>query len=132
MKRSLWVIFGILVLLAAAVLLDVGRRDDTEFDAPNDGVPLSASPPASLPDVRVRHEFVTISTTPVNWQRAARPPATARPSTDALRTPAPAQPPPAPAVARAGEDLGLLERAGRAVIGDGRYRPEPFPRIKRN
>jgi len=126
------VIFGILVVLAAAVLLDISRRDDTEFDAPNDESPLSSSPPTSLPDVRVRHEFVTISTPPVNWQRAARPPATARPATAALRTPSPAQPPPPPAVARAREDLGLLERAGRAVIGDGRYRPEPFPRIKRN
>jgi hypothetical protein len=27
-------------------------------------------------------------------------------------------------------DGNLLERAGRAFLGDGKYRPEPFPRIR--
>jgi hypothetical protein len=82
-----------------------------------------------LPDVEVRHEFVEIplppppprtslarrseGSAPASKKPLALPLATARP--DAVRT---------------ADTDNLLIRAGRALIGDGKHRPEPFPRIK--
>jgi hypothetical protein len=124
-KRSLWVIFGVLVVLATVALFQWAQEGESvaAIDSP---APL----PAALPDVRVRHEFVTVpvpsrpeNPAPVRTARSlGLEPAAARPI---------AAPTAAPAVRRASRDASFLEKARRAVVGDGRYRPEPFPRIKK-
>jgi hypothetical protein len=122
-KRSLWVIFGALVLLAAAVLL----RSDRSGDAV--AVTHPPSPPAPAPEVRVRQELVTATVTaePVAAvSRPAAPPAVKRAAHEGPRAQA------SPPVRAAARDTSLLGRARRAVVGDGRYRPEPFPRVKDN
>jgi hypothetical protein len=124
-ERVLWLIFGGLALLAAAVLFQSNPAGDAVARVE------PTPPPSVLPEVRVKHEFIEIplapppprtslarrgeGSTPVAKKRPVPPPiATARP--DAVRT---------------AEADNLLIRAGRAVIGDGTYRPEPFPRIKK-
>lgn len=130
-KRVLWLMFGILALLAAAVLLRSGPTGDAVAR-------MEETPsPSVLPDVRVKHEFISI-------------PIAAPPRTSLARTQA--SPPverkrPKTPIADRGSDVvrtaarqedasdrraNLLVRAGRAVIGDGKYRPEPFPRIKKH
>ena len=74
-------------------------------------VPFRATETA-LEDVQVRHEFVTIAT-------LVTPPAATR------RNVTPRQP-----ARRNSPGAGLWSKAGRALVGDGRHRPEPFPRIK--
>jgi len=129
-KRSLWIIFGVLVILAAAALFQWAQTGESvaAIDAP---APVAAPPPA-LPDVRVRHEFVTVSAP----SAPEAPPRASRAVASAARTPAAARPAPGPdkppAVRRASRDANFFERARRAVVGDGRYRPEPFPRVKDN
>ena len=121
MKRSLWLIFGALLLLAAVALFRAGTTEDM--------VAAAEAPAAPLPDVHVRHEFVTVPAPaarshPAVGIRSGPPPvrtAAARPS---------AAPDVAVPVRRAGRDAGFLERARRAVVGDGRFRPQPFPRPK--
>lgn len=121
MKRSLWLIFGALLLLAAVALFRAGTTEDM--------VAAVEAPPAPLPEVRVRHEFVTVPLPAA----AAHPPAGVRsgppPARTALSKP-PVGPGEAAPVRRAGRDAGFLERARRAVVGDGRFRPQPFPRPK--
>jgi hypothetical protein len=133
-KRVLWSIFGGLALLAAAVLF----RSSPAGDA---AARVEAPPaPRLLPDVRVKHEFIEIPirTPPTLQARSPQRSASAermRPEapprvparTDAIRT--------ASAVSRdepSDRRASLLVRAGRAIVGDGKYRPEPFPRIKKD
>lgn len=90
------------------------------------GVPASpASAPQSIDiaaaprDVEIRHELVPIAATP---------------AAAALPRLAAAAAPTVPAAARVRErkpeNQALIAKARRALIGDGRHRPEPFPRIK--
>jgi hypothetical protein len=129
MKRTLWLIVGAAAVGAAVLPL----RDRHERVA-------LANPPAErLPDVRVRHEFVSI---PIasrvteserrrtsNARASLAPPADVEPAADErgattvqMRT----------AERAAGEDEGFFDRARRAFVGDGRYRPQPFPRPRDN
>ena len=76
----------------------------------------AAQPPAD--SVTIEHELVRVTPLP------------APPSSQALRTNRP-QPAKLPAVQRAANPLparGVVERTRRVLFGDGRYRPEPFPR----
>jgi hypothetical protein len=74
--------------------------------------------PAAVPDaVQVEHEFVLVHPSPVPPERPFRQVAAARPVARAVREAPQAQPAP-----------GLVTRAGRVLLGDGQYRPEPFPR----
>jgi hypothetical protein len=124
-KRSLWIIFGVLVVLATVALFQWAQEGESVA-----AIEPAAQPPAALPDVRVRHEFVTVSV-PSRPQNPS-PVRTVRSSGGKSGAARPiASPTAAPAVRRASRDASFLERAGRAVIGDGRYRPEPFPRIKK-
>lgn len=130
-KRVLWLMFMGLALLAAVVLFRSGPTGDALASVE------STPPPSVLPDVRVKHEFVAIplppppatsladrseGTAPAAKKR--REASSSRP--DVVRT--------ANLASRAGapdRQDNLLIRAGRAVIGDGKHRPEPFPRIKK-
>jgi hypothetical protein len=66
------------------------------------------APPAMR--VRVEHEMVTVPLAPVGTRHAA--PARPRPEIRTLRP----------------ERYGMLARTKRAFFGDGRHRPEPFPK----
>jgi hypothetical protein len=133
-KRVLWLIFGGLALLAAAVLF----RSDPAGDA---AARVDAPPaPSVLPDVRVKHEFIEVpiptprTSLARSPQRSApvaktRPQVAARVRTtaDGVRS--------ASAVSKdepSDRRASLLARAGRAIVGDGKHRPEPFPRIKKD
>jgi hypothetical protein len=69
------------------------------------------APPADARPVVVEHRFVTVP------EPASAPPAVARPVRRAAVRSRPRR-----------EPGTLLGRAARAVLGDGRHRPEPFPR----
>jgi hypothetical protein len=134
MKRGLWLIFAALAMIAATVLF----RDDPEPVGANEPAPVPQTAPAT---VRVSHEFVTVPI-PAAPATRVRQPSTTRPRTvpathtttgatgrrDAVkasnRNPGAATARPAP------DGRNLLERAGRAFIGDGKYRPQPFPRVR--
>ena len=124
MNRSLWLIFGALALMAAAILL---RYPSEKLAAARPG-------PEPEPSVRVEHELVAlppiarVSPRP-EARRAARGDRAPTVSAAAPRTTDPQAP--APAV-RAGRDRTMLEKARRAFVGNGRYRPEPFPRVRDN
>lgn len=133
-KRVLWTIFVGLALLAAAVLFRSGPARDAvaRVEAPH--------APSALPDVRVKHEFIEVPI-PTPRTSLARSP---QPSASVARK-GPQAPPSVPAradavrTARAVSDAdpsdrraSLLVRAGRAIVGDGKHRPEPFPRIKKD
>ena len=80
-KRSLWIVFLALLLLAAVALL---RPDNT-----GDVVASLETSPPPLPDVTVRQEFVTVSVPAVRTRGVAMRNAGARPG----RPGAPAAPP---------------------------------------
>ena len=101
-----------------------------------------APPPSVLPDVRVRHEFIEIPVAPPRTavarggERASTVPKktprrapSAAPARDVVRT---ADASPSSKVNPPERGANLLVRAGRAIVGDGKNRPEPFPRIKKN
>ena len=99
-------------------------------------------PPSVLPDVRVRHEFIEIPIAPARTAVArggerARTPSTKTPRRAPGVTPGPDVVRMADAVTSRKADApdrgaNLLVRAGRAIVGDGKHRPEPFPRIKKD
>lgn len=131
-KRVLWLTFGGLALAVAALFRpgpeDVAARADV------------ALPPSELADVRVKHEIIEIPIAPPPTalaRRSLRSPAGA----PTERTPPPRSDstPDAVRTARAddaaddsGRSDNVLLRAGRAIVGDGKHRPEPFPRIKKH
>jgi hypothetical protein len=132
MKRGLWLILAALAMIAATVLF----RYDPEPVAANEPTPVPSKPPDT---VRVSHEFVTVEI-PATTTRRPGQPSTTRPQAVLAthRSPASIGGQRAvkasnrnadPAARPVSRDANLLERAGRAFIGDGKYRPEPFPRI---
>jgi hypothetical protein len=72
----------------------------------------SQEPPPDTPSVRVEHRLIQIvpQPAPIFRPRPAAPAANRRAET------------------RKPESDHLVARARRALVGDGRYRPEPFPR----
>lgn len=135
MKRMLWLIFGALALVAAALVLRFPQEELAGHQEPVS---------RDLPDVRVEHEFVRVPDPQLpaiasdTGRRSAVSTPTVRDREVTLRTAerslpavtrASSQPPP---VQRAGQERTLLEKARRAFVGDGRHRPEPFPRVRDN
>ena len=78
--------------------------------------PVVSAPALPLPSVKLEHQLIEI-----------RPPRRARPDVQIRRDI------PATRLATAAPDRRdtLVARAGRAFLGDGRFRPEPFPRLER-
>jgi hypothetical protein len=129
-KRVLWLIFGGLALLAAAVLFQSGPAGDALARVEPAPPPPVLPEPSVLPDVQVRHEFVEIPLAPpprrtslARRSEGSAPAAAKKPLAPPLATAR-------PDVVRTADTDNLLVRAGRALIGDGKHRPEPFPRIK--
>lgn len=113
MVRAFW-----LILAAAAVASTwLWRHPLPAVDA---GTSVVEGPRAVLPEpeVEVRHEIVRLSPPP------------SAPSIRDQRPAVEAVPRSAPRVVRARRDGSLLDKARRTVVGDGRYRPEPFPRVR--
>ena len=136
-KRTVWPILGVLALLVTVAWLRFGVRSDAVAEiSPAEAPPIAAA----LSPVQVRHEFVTVSV-PLPAAVGARPPSRAvrprkSPSAEAVASVVRARSTPRDKGDRStldpSEDSpGLLLRAGRLVVGDGRHRPEPFPRIKK-
>ncbi|MBA2302015.1 MAG: hypothetical protein H0W08_05225 [Acidobacteria bacterium] len=122
MKPTLLFGFGILVAGIAFVCLPVGRVGSPAPSA-------TPSPAEPRPSVQVRHELIAIPVpmARVINRRAAPPPA--------FRAALNGRPVPRPATRQAGQsapDVHLLEKARRVVVGDGRHKPEPFPRLRNN
>ena len=106
-------------LFAFAVLLlhpPVGapRSERAADPAAVTGIPASAL----TPSVRVQHELVRLPKAKPQPQRVKRP-SQWRSTRLAMKDTPPSSRPP------------LLVRASRALIGDGRYKPEPFPKLDR-
>jgi hypothetical protein len=76
--------------------------------------PVQALVKGAPADVRIEHQLIHVMESPA-------PPR--RPVTAAVNRPASIRKP----VQRARQEA-LVVRAGRLIMGDGRYRPEPFPR----
>ena len=112
---------GVVPLLAFAVLMLHSPARESRRDAPAPAN-LLAAPPASAPvpaaaapSVRIQHELVRLPKLSKPPQRANRPFRSTRLAlahTPDGRTP-------------------LIVRASRAFVGDGRFKPEPFPRLSR-
>ena len=104
-------IAGLLILSVVAAVAALRRGPDR----PRVGAAVAAA--ASDAEVRVRHEFVTAAPASLLTPRTTLPGLPARRAVQRNaehRAPRP----------------GLIARARRAVTGDGRHRPEPFPRVK--
>jgi hypothetical protein len=132
MKRSLWLIFATLTPIAAIGLFRF--QPEKLSEAPSAG---------RLADVRVQHDYVTVTmpvtggpviTTPRNRLANGRPaetPSVSR-AMDRQGETERASPSRYRQVNRASRDQTLFEKARRAFVGDGRHRPEPFPRPRAN
>ncbi|HVJ26551.1 MAG TPA: hypothetical protein VM493_03380 [Vicinamibacterales bacterium] len=119
MSRKIWTAAALLAGTGAAALL---LSQPHASDARTPDTVVTATPSR---DVRVQHEFITIAPArpaPVIRSR----PSGASLSASATRSlTVPARPPHSPS-----SEPALLAKVGRAVTGDGRHRPEPFPRVR--
>ena len=111
-----WRIVAVLAMLAGIALL---TRASTTVGAGTRFIQPSALTTAAE-SVQVRHEFVVVPLPErVDTRRAAAEPSSARPRPSTARRNPTVRPRPSES---------LLDRTRRAFLGDGRYRPEPFPR----
>src|SRR5688500_12566762 len=106
MKRTLWTALALVAVATVATALLQGDPSNAEAEQ----VPLTTIRAAG--DVQVRHAFVTIAT-PVPAAAATR-----------------RSVPPGPPARRTSREAGGWSKTARALVGDGRHRPQPFPRIK--
>jgi len=121
MTRRLWISAVLLAGTAATTALLPSQGRSTPAD-----LPKSATNLVPAPEVRVRHHFVTVAPPPVVPGVA---PHLSRPASSLSVSHS------VPAASgvrsrRSREDMRVLFKVGRAVTGDGRHRPEPFPRLK--
>ena len=133
MKRSLWLILATLTPIAAIGLFRF-QPERLNEEAPS---------PKRLADVRVQHDYVTVTvpvtgapviTTGRNRLANAQPPETPSviKAVDRQGATERASPSRSRLVTHASRDQTLFEKARRAFVGDGRHRPEPFPRPRGN
>lgn len=111
-----------LILVVSAVFAVVALLSPSTAESPVVAVAQPGSPPRVLsevewkpePAVTVTHELVRVTEAVSDAPRVRLPSA------------------PAPLVSRkpvqSQKSEGFAARAGRVLLGDGRYRPEPFPR----
>lgn len=113
MKRTFWIAVALVAAVTTVVLV---REQQRLAGSASGGAVLGSQPMA---DVQVRHEFVTVAA-----------PAPAPLLETRSVTPGPAAPRRTDRQGSIRQNEALLSRARRAFLGDGRYRPEPFPRAK--
>ncbi|HVL66128.1 MAG TPA: hypothetical protein VM364_02570 [Vicinamibacterales bacterium] len=117
MKR-IWTLAAVAFVIGLLPLL--GRRTTSGAPEPQ---PASASMVVAAqpaPDVRVEHQLITVDVIAESASRPTPPPPARAAATAAgARQPEPAE-------------RRLVDRARRVILGDGRHRPEPFPRVKDN
>jgi hypothetical protein len=113
MGRRTWAVLAVAGVAGLVVAMPITLRQMP-------GPAVSAAPDAEQQTVRVEHEFVSLPASPV-------PLADAAPAGNVERA---AVVPPRRAVPPAPRTAG--NKAKRALLGDGRYRPEPFPRPRAN
>jgi hypothetical protein len=109
-RAALVPFFGFALLILSPLPAQVGVRP-TQPEAPP-----SAAPAPVLPEVRLEHRFIQVE--PLRPEKSS-PRIRRGPASTRL----------AAAVAD-GRDT-VVGRARRAFLGDGRFRPEPFPRLDR-
>ena len=113
MARAKWAAIAVAAVAGLVVAMPITLRQMP-------GTPVSAAPEPDVQAVRVEHEFVSLS---ASEERIAPAATVASPERAAVlpvrRAVAPAPRTPA-------------NKAKRALLGDGRYRPEPFPRPRAN
>ncbi len=100
---------------AMVVALPVVLREPTAKAVPEE----TGETTASSVSVRVEHEFVTLDAEAPNAEAPVVP---AAPVARPLRQPRPALTYTAPA--------STFTKARQKFLGDGRHRPEPFPRVR--
>src|SRR5918993_1135150 len=119
MSRRIWTATALIAGTGAAALL---LSQPHASDARTPETVVTARP---SPDVRVQHDFITIA--------PARPGPVSRPRLPSGSLSASAWRPQAsrPRARRSpASEPALLAKVGRAVAGNGRHRPEPFPRLR--
>ena len=121
MTRTVWTAAVLVAAIATGAML-FSQPQLSEADAPP-----PATTPAPLGDVKVRHDLVVVPLAVPIEKSGPRSPrqassVSASASGRADFTGRARQTPPAAAP--------LLAKVRRAVAGDGRYRPEPFPRVR--
>jgi len=133
MKRIVWLILAAFTPIAAIGVFRFKPRSGAE----------AAPGIVRLHDVRVQHEYVTVAI-PANGTPVITSPRTRLASASMEQTPSVTQAVdrrtdaarPSPArdrpVRRASGDQSIFDKARRAFVGDGRHRPEPFPRPRGN
>lgn len=123
--RTIWLISGA-GAVAAMLLLWPARHTIR----PIEGSSVVAADNGPAPAVQVQHEFIALDATPVRIERPA--PGATKSAAAAPTEPADVTTRARPAARRARHDAGVVERARRALVGDGKYRPEPFPTVRDN
>lgn len=120
MPRGIWITAALVAGTGIAALL-ISQPHASDGD-----MPLTVARPVPSRDVQVRHEFVRLPST----RPAPRVPR-ARQAIMSLAASAQGAAP-APIAARQARptERALLSKVGRAVAGDGRFRPEPFPKLR--
>ena len=119
MSRKIWTAAALVAGIGAAALL---LSQPHASDARTPDTVVTATPSR---DVRVQHEFITIAPArpaPVIRRRPSGGSLSAS-ATKSLTVPARTRRSPS-------TEPALLAKVGRAVAGDGRHRPEPFPRVR--
>ena len=112
------------LIIGAALLLP------SRPESPLPGSTAVAAPSRTDERVRIEHELVRIPVTArpaVKSTRLAQP--IPIPASNGLRTRVESQPLRASNPAPEPEG-GLVGKAVKRIVGNGRYRPEPFPRVK--
>ena len=135
MKR--WWLLSAIGALSAVVLFQLSRPD-ASADATESVHPVLGAEAQPLPAVRVEqvliHADLAPSTQreadpaaiPVSFERPVGPIGGLKDAPTRATTPSPTR------LRDARTSSPMLERAKRAFLGDGRHRPEPFPRVKDN
>lgn len=128
MTRTIWTA-AVLVAGTAATALLLSQRHLSDADRA-----LTVTKPQPAPDVRVRHDFISIAlpaAAPIVSPRRSQPASSMSPMSAMTGAPSSLYRPSSSRVLRSGsDDTRLLSKVRRVVAGDGRYRPEPFPRVK--
>ena len=114
--------------LGACLMVGVALLMPWQTESPLPGSTAVAAPSRADERVRIEHEVVRIPVTaprPMKSTRLAQPVPLPRVERSRVESqPLRASNPPLD------PERGLVGKAVKRIVGDGRYRPEPFPRVK--